>query len=274
MTRILTVDRSKCVKCGTCADVCPVKIIEFKPGDYPQPVVWAKKACINCGHCVSVCPKAALTHVNIPVESCPPIVDSLNVSLEQVEQYFRSRRSVRNYKDVPVDKGTLEKLIDLAGYAPTGHNAQNVQWRVFSDPKALKELTQGVIDWMRKSAAEDAPISKALNMKGVLMGVDAGVDLILRGAPCLVMTHGHKDDRIAPGSSMIALSHLELAAKAYGLAGCWAGFLDLAINFYEPIRACLDLPEGHVSFASMMFGYPKYKYYRIPLRKKPSISWR
>lgn len=274
MTPILSVDESLCVKCGTCAATCPVKIITFESGKLPEPVIWAKKACINCGHCVAVCPKGALSLVTMQADDCVPIRKELNVTWEQADQMMRSRRSTRNYLDKPVEKAALEKVIHTARYAPTGHNSQTVNWTIIYDNAKVKKLGALVVEWMERSVAEDAPIAKALSMKGVLMGIAAGHDIIFRGAPHLIITHAPKEDRMAPVSCIIALTYLELAAKPAGLAACWAGFLDLAASCYPPIREAMELPEGHTSHASMMIGYPKHQYYRIPTRKEPNISWK
>jgi len=45
-------------------------------------------------------------------------------------QIFRYRRSIRNYKTKAVEKEKIEKLIDMASYAPSGHNMQPVNWQI------------------------------------------------------------------------------------------------------------------------------------------------
>ncbi|MEM3556118.1 MAG: DUF362 domain-containing protein [Candidatus Micrarchaeia archaeon] len=48
------VDKSKCIKCGTCADNCPVSAIKMFP--YP---VFDRKKCIMCYCCHELCPTGA-----------------------------------------------------------------------------------------------------------------------------------------------------------------------------------------------------------------------
>lgn len=50
-------NESKCVKCGACADACPVDAI---PADKP----WTTDTslCITCGRCIHVCPEGARRH--------------------------------------------------------------------------------------------------------------------------------------------------------------------------------------------------------------------
>ena len=44
----------ECVKCGICANECPVKAIPF---DYPS--ITEKEKCISCMRCTKVCPESA-----------------------------------------------------------------------------------------------------------------------------------------------------------------------------------------------------------------------
>ncbi len=47
-----------------------------------------------------------------------------------------------------------------------------------------------------------------------------------------------------------------------------------AIMQYAPLCQALGLPEQNEVYGAMLIGYPKYRYYRIPVRKEPPITWR
>jgi len=89
-----------------------------------------KETCNQDGICAAVCPSASLSHADIPPESCTPIEKKLGITTEQGVQFVRNRRSIRRYKDKPVDRADLEQLIDIARYAPSGHNSRPVEWLV------------------------------------------------------------------------------------------------------------------------------------------------
>jgi nitroreductase len=72
----------------------------------------------------------------------------------------------------------------------------------------------------------------------------------------------------------LALSYLELAAPAMGIGTCWAGLLQGALLAHPPLKAALGIPEGHLHHYPMMLGYPKAKYFRLPERKLPKITWK
>ena len=53
---------------------------------------------------------------------------------------FLSRRSIRKYKDIPVEKEKLDELLKVAIVAPTGHNARACEFIVFENSEDVKKL--------------------------------------------------------------------------------------------------------------------------------------
>lgn len=273
---LFTVDPEKCKRDGVCVAECPAKIIELKEGGnaVPEPVDLAEERCIDCGHCVTVCPHDALSHRSMSPDQCPPVNKDWILDKERAEHFLRARRSIRTYKDKPVDKEIIAKLIDIARYGPSGHNSQPVKWLVVHDGGELREMAGMVADWMRYMIKEQPEIAEPMGMKFVVESWDAGSDRICRGAPHLIMTHAPKNLGPAQSASTIALTFLDLAAPSFGLGACWAGYFNYAATFWPPLQKALALPEGDVSLGAMMVGYPKYKYKRLPLRNDPPIAWR
>lgn len=271
---LFEVNRQTCNKDGICAAVCPAAIIEMKKGEVPHPVPGAGDFCIRCGHCVAVCPTDSLSHRDMPMEKCSPVQKDLELSIAQCEQFLRARRSIRTYKDRPVPRETLEKLIDLARYAPSGHNSQSVQWLVLGTRDKLKNLAGMTVDWMRWMLDNMSEIALSMHMDRTIKRWEAGKDVILRDAPVVIVAHAAKNDRTAPVASTIALTYLELAATSMGLGCCWAGYFNAAATTFPPMAEALALPEGHQCMGAMMVGYPRFGYHRLPLRKTPEIIWR
>jgi nitroreductase/NAD-dependent dihydropyrimidine dehydrogenase PreA subunit len=271
---IIEVNRETCKQDGICAAVCPAGLIDFKKGGYPKPVPGAEEMCILCGHCVAACPTGSLTHRAMPAEKCAPLQERLKLTHEQCEQFFKSRRSIRAYKKTPVKQKDIERLIDIARYAPTGHNSQCVEWLVLAERDELHRLAGITIDWMRWVIKEMPELADQMHLDLVVKSWEGGTDTILRNAPALILAHADKDTRLAPTGCVIALTYLELAAAAMGMGCCWAGLFYRAVTSFPPMIDALKLPEGHECYGAMMLGYPKYSYHRIPLRKAPKITWR
>jgi nitroreductase len=207
-------------------------------------------------------------------EKCPPVRKEWLPSAEEAEHFLRSRRSIRRYRDRSVDRETLSRLIDIARFAPSGHNIQPVRWLVFQKREEVRALAGLVVDWMRQMLKEGSPLAAALSFDRIVLQWDKGIDRVCRDAPHIIVTHAPKTERVAPQACTLALSYLELAAPSMGLGACWAGFFNAAANFWPPMQESLGLPPGHISFGAMMIGYPRYGYHRLPLRKEARILWR
>ncbi len=271
---LLIVDENKCKKDRICVGECPMAIIKLKDGDgFPELVPGGEQMCLVCGHCVAVCPHGALSHKQVPMEECPVIDKKLAIDEEQAVQFLRSRRSIRFFKDEPPDKETLQRLIEIARYAPTGGNGQLVEWMVLTDRAKIKEMAGIAVDWMRK-VLEKAPQSAPPYMPVVVSSWDKGFDAVLREAPALVVASAPKEADNGMVDVTLALSYFELTAPTLGLGTCWAGLLEGALLISSTARAALGLPEGHPYHYPMMVGYPKAKYYRLPERKAPKITWK
>ena len=271
---LFEVNTQTCNQDGICAAICPMGIIEMPKTEYPTPASNAEDLCIRCGHCVAVCPTASLSHREMLMEKCPSIQKELLLSVEQCEQFLRARRSIRAYKEESVPKNELIKLVDLARYAPTGHNTQSVEWLILGNKDELKHLAGIAVDWMHWMLSNMSEVALSLHMDRAVRLWEEGKDIILRNAPVVIVAHAAKNDTMAPTASTIALSYLELAATSIGLGCCWAGYFHAAATTFPPMMKALSLPEEHQCMGTMMVGYPKFRYYRLPLRKPPEITWR
>lgn len=270
---LFTVNKDTCKRDGYCAFACPMGIIQLKEDSFPEPVTGADELCIRCGHCVSVCPHEAFSHSSMSPEQCTSIEKEMLLSPEQVENFIRMRRSIRNYKKKQVDRDSISKLIHVARYAPTGHNAQQVAWTVIYEPDMVQKIGEKVIEWMRFIMENHKDLAAQMHLDMVVKYFDIGVDTICRGAPHLVLAHTPGTAPSGPSDCIIALTSFELAAPSFGLGTCWAGFVMAALKNWQPLVEELNLPGGQSCHGAMMLGYPKFRYRRMPVRNEPVISW-
>ena len=270
---MITIDYEKCVKDFKCVDECPVRLFSFSK-DEGKIIVSddADKTCIKCGHCAAVCPEGAV-NLSFMDESMFMESEELDLLLNEknMEMILRSRRSVRSYKNKPVDKNNLEKLLALGSAAPTGHNSRSVNWLVIYDKEKIDKMKGMVIDWMKFVDEKDPATSELLDFKNVIAGYEAGYDGILRGAPHLIIAYASKFAPTAAIDCATALGYLEVAAPAFGLGTCWAGFFNIAASMWKPLKEELSLPDGHKQFGTIMVGHPKHKYKKIIKRESGKI---
>lgn len=153
-------------------------------------------------------------------------------------------------------------------------NAQPVRWLVVNDPLKVRNLSALTIEWMLEIKEEDGhhPLKNAI--PGFLSSWDNGGDPVCRNAPCLVIAYTYSYYNMGFADSIISLSHIDIAAPAFGLGTCWAGILQIAMSSYQPLKEELKIPEKFMAQYSMMLGYPEYEFQKIPGREKADILWR
>ncbi len=270
--KLLEINKDTCTMCGMCAEACPAGIIEFIKQNFPEMAPGTDKMCIRCGHCVAICPTKSVLHKEIPVEQCISIDDSSQVTAGQCEKLIMNRRSIREFRDIPVPGDIIEHIIDISRYSPTARNMQNVRWMVVNDSKMMDRLKKLGADWLRWTVKN---IPRAAEMfERPLKMMEEGKDFFLREASALVIAYAEKSNPSAVTDCTIALSYFDLIAYCNGLGCCWAGYFQYAATSFAPMIEALALPQGFVAYGCLMIGYPKYKYRLIPPRKQAMILYR
>jgi nitroreductase/NAD-dependent dihydropyrimidine dehydrogenase PreA subunit len=270
----ITIDPETCTRCGTCSDVCTMAIIEQPDKDELPHLAEGKSAmCISCGQCEVYCPTGAITQDSATADSRPRADPDASGTIlpGPLGTFIKGRRSIRKYRPDPVPKETIEAVLDIARYAPSAMNGQPVGWLVIggADVRKVAGLT---VDYMRELVKTDHPLSTYAPR--FIAGWDSGTDVICHRAPHLLVAHIPADNPMASNDAIIALTHVDIAAPAFGLGTCWAGLVAMASFSYKPLQDFLALPKGRSPAYAMMLGYPKYKPRQIPDRKPLQVTWR
>lgn len=271
----IQVDLTKCNKCGICAKVCPTGVIGM---DEHVPKVIGQ-FCIACGHCVAICQSAALDNVKAPLANQIPLEKVPVLDENTAAIFLRSRRSIREFKKLPVSREKIRQLLDIARFAPTSGNSQGVSYHVIDNRDTLHSITPVVIDWLEEalkappyvgSPYEAAFAAHAANYR------QNGQDVVLRDAPCLVIPIVDKKFLpVGQDNTYFSLAYAELYATSMGLGTCITGFFNAcATSGYKPLLDILRLPENMYVTGGLMVGYPKYTYQRLVDRNPLQITWK
>lgn len=261
-----SVDKSLCAKCYICVRECPTSIIYVdKESQLPYITKYTcGEICIDCCHCAIMCPTGAAMHKEYAKEAFKKVDINNFPGDEQVKVLLLTKRSTRQYKDMPVPHHVIEEIMQIVRYAPTGVNGQPIRWVVCEDIKTTVKVREIVNSWylhMYKENPNDPYFKKHASR------IDRGIDTILRGAPQFIFslvknTHPWKEDGI------IGLCYFSLVCHAMGFATCWGGLLQDALTHCQSLRNFLGIKNDEHVCNTQLFGYPELEVCdRIPYRK-------
>lgn len=258
---LITVNQEKCIACGLCVKVCPEQVLKLGSNG---PEELCAEECLACGHCVAVCPKAALDNSKTPLSKQTP-VQFPPLSSEAAAGFIRSRRSIRAYKQAPVPREKLTDLVNIAHYAPSGHNLQGISYVIIDDRKLIDQAVQIAVTELE----QDNILSHFTQTYRA-----EGTDTILRGAPCLILATANTKFLRARENTLLSFAYLELYAPTLGLGSCWAGIFErIAGKTASPLLELFKIPNDKQISGAVMVGYPQYKYPRLVDRNPLEYSF-
>jgi nitroreductase/NAD-dependent dihydropyrimidine dehydrogenase PreA subunit len=287
---VIQVDKLKCTACNICVETCPQDVYEleeFAVASHPE-------RCISCGHCVALCPEDAITHEAYPEGTIKALGARKVPTAAALETLLRARRSVRNFKDKPVSRETVEELVRraLSSY-PSAHNLRPVRVLALSEAKRIGRVRDATAEWYRTvvrrlknpilrtvygavAEREDKLGAYAMvdDMNRLVEAYDAGRDDLFHDAPVVLVLHAPVAAIMPRETAYYAAAQLVMMATAMGLGTCFVGWLTGAAARSEEVIEALGLPEDHAVYAALALGYPKYKYRRAIGRGTPEVEWR
>ncbi len=268
-----TIDIETCIGCGQCASDCPAMIITMESNipTIPQDL---EQFCIGCLHCVAICSEESVSILDCSSEDGLPLPNENIIDPEKLELLIKGRRSVRNYHDKNIAPATIDKLLEVASHAPSGHNDRELLYTLIDDKGILYDLRDEAFEGLEK-------LIKAGNLpEGMEMFVDimeawkkTGTDILFRKAPHLLIVSALQDCASPLQDCIIALSTFEIYARSMGVGTIWNGLATLTIQQLVPsLKKRLGIPENHTIGYVMGFGYPAVQYKRTINRGMPKIN--
>jgi nitroreductase/NAD-dependent dihydropyrimidine dehydrogenase PreA subunit len=268
--KLIEVNLEKCVKCGICIDACPTRALVMGE-DGPE--AGQPQNCNECGHCVAICPQGAIDNKKAPLANQPAVQEFPVLNEKTAQQFLRSRRSIRCYRNAAVPRDTLLKLVKIARFAPTASNRQGVSYIIIEDKEILKKVTKVTIEWMEAEVLKDAPSHWSFPIH-IRAYRENGMDNILHDAPHLILAMASNDLLNGRENTIFSLAYLELFSTSLGLGSCWAGLIEMCVFAkYGPLLELFKIPNGKVITGAVMLGYPKYKFKRLVDRNPLDVTW-
>ena len=167
-----------------------------------------------------------------------------NSEAEAVDNVIMSRRSIRNYKQIPVSRDTMQVILRAGINAPNGQNRQSWEIRVVDNPDTMSEIKAAM-----SAANPDVP-----------MAGDS-----FRNAPVMAFIAADKSYDFSLLDCGMLSENMVLSAWSMGVGSICLGspvrFLDgsESIRSNPEIRKVMDklgFSEGYQLVLCVGFGYP------------------
>jgi len=160
------------------------------------------------------------------------------------------RRSIRKYKDAPVELEKIKQVLNAARLAPSWKNMQCWRFLVLTDPARRACLLEAFPDDNPgKRAIATAPCVIVVCADPSESGVENGIEYFI-------------------ADTAIAFEHLCLAAQGLGLGTCWMGWYNEAA-----IKSALDIPQQIRVIGMTPLGYPDQEPRPRPRKEVSQIAF-
>lgn len=263
---MVNIDQELCIGCNACAADCPGNAIKVE--DKKAQVV---RSCIQCGHCVAICPVKA---VSIPEYEMDDVeeydADAFKVCPENFLHAVKFRRSIRNFKEMQIEKEKVVRVLDAGRYSATAKNMQDCTF-IFVQEKLseFKELVwkemPGIIESLKESYPDYASAFQYFYRKWSRNPED---DTFFFNTPAFLVIAS-----LNPLDGGIAAANIENMAVAEELGMLYSGYMMRVVESSQALKEWLGMGDKHASCCLLM-GYPAVSYKRTAPRKSADIIWK
>ena len=279
----VTVDHEKCNGCGLCVEVCSDTVFELIDGKAVATQKNSLFGCIGCGQCMAVCPEGAIS-VNgrcLSPDDIFPLADkSESASYDSLLKLYQRRRSIRDFKDKPVEQELIDKILQAAVTAPMGIPPSDVHVLVLNGKEKVFRFSKDYCEYLEKLKWMVSPIGliymrlfygKANGdmfrdfIKPVINAytgfMKEGRNIVMYDAPLAFYFYG--SPYTDPADPIIACTYAMHAAESLGLGTCMLGAIH---PFIQSGKAAEKFRKNHgIRFKSkeglfLIVGYPKVKF--------------
>lgn len=292
----ISINRSTCKKCLLCTEVCPNKILtRNETGEIvsrPERV----DLCFKCGQCMAICETKSIIINGLSYET--DFFELPKNKPDNPERLFfnliYTRRAIRNFKDKPVPKALLEKIVEAISFAPPGFPPLKTKIIVVQNTELIRQalpymvkLYERLLQMMKKPVYRffikiEVGIQKFKTMQEHLIPLlisripalkNGTEDTITRNAPAMILFLADKNGEDIYQDISIAATYGMLASHSLGLGGSVMDIIPPAINKDQELRNMFGISNDQEVLTSLIIGYPKYRYQRGIKRNLKDVKW-
>lgn len=185
-----------------------------------------------------------------------------------LKEVLYTRRSIRAYQDKPLDRATIEQLIDAAIQAPSAMNIQPSAFAVIQDKSLLADLSDKIKAYLL-SVLDKMPALE--RYREAMQSPDYNV---FYHAPALVIICAKPG--VSPAAEIdctLAAENLMLMAREMGLGSCWIGFASIYLSNAEA-KTALGIPADYTVVAPIIVGHPAMDFFEMEKNPPEMIFWK
>ncbi len=156
--------------------------------------------------------------------------------MDEVFKIIKKRRSIRKYRDRPVEKEKILKIIEAARLAPSASNRQPWRFIAVTEKKAISYLAVEALGSINKWAAHAPCIIVGCSVRKNIITHYIGE--VLSGLSYHLLDVG------------IAMEHIVLSAEEIGLSTCWMGWFN-----ERKLKKILNIPLSWRVVSLLSVGY-------------------
>lgn len=263
MSDCISVDKNACIGCGMCVKDCPHHAIILKD----KKAIMNLESCMECGHCVAVCPKAAISMNGYAMDEVTEYdKNTFSIAPETFINNIKYRRSIRYYKDRPVEHEKVTQIIDAGRYTPTGSNKQRIRYVVVERPE--NNIEKDAIKTFRRIKSVSDVVGKFIKLPIDTRKYQIDQGFFFHGAPTVILVIS--DDMV---DAALASTNMATMAESLGLGVLYVGFFVRAARMNRTIRKKLSITGKEQVVTAIAIGYPDVHYKRTVPRKPAHVQW-
>ena len=292
----IIIDEIKCSGCGLCVSVCKdygLQIVNKKVAVTENPFF----GCIGCGHCMAICTTGAIEiHGR---ELSPDDLFQLPkkesaANYDQLLNLLKTRRSVREFKDKPVEKDTIDKIIEAAKTAPMGIPPSDVHVLILDTKEKVRNFSLDFCSYLESiqwfvskwfvaimrpfwGKSNDEMIKRFVRpLFQIYIGsMKKGENLVTYDAPLAMYFYG--SPYTDPADPLISATYAMIAGESLGLGTCMLGGIHPLIQYGKMAKKLRE--KYNIKYPSreglfVIFGHPKVKYAKGIQRTFASVDFK
>jgi nitroreductase len=179
-----------------------------------------------------------------------------------------------------VSRATVEELLEAARYAPTGHNARDLECVAVCSEGRRLELRNAIVGFYRRIfRIAGHPLGRALltaflgparvgELRDARPGVTRAEERLAQGgdplfhqAPAILLFQAPPTET-AETDCAVAAAQVTLLAPSLGLGTCYIGYASAALRRSRRMAARFGVPRHRRVYTVLTLGYPSCTYRR------------